>query len=554
LLTIWQQRAIIAMTNEERRQKRFDEIKQKKLDLIVIGGGITGAGILHEAARAGLKSALFEAKDFAWGTSSRSSKMVHGGLRYLAQGQFDVMRECVTERERLLKEAPGLVDPLLFLVAVYGSHFRRLSYEVGLSVYDLFAGRRTHSYYAKKEFLELAPGIRTEGMIGGFSYEDAQTDDARLVLRVLDEAERAGAVALNYAPVVDLLFDGGKVAGVEIKDNVSAEIWQIRAPIVVNATGAQTDHWRTKIGAKPVIRPLRGSHIVFRAARLPIPHVVAFGHPFDGRNVFACPWNQHVFVGTTDLDHSLPLDLEPRIAVEELSYLMAAANYAFPDLALEIEDVTSTWAGVRPVIGSGKAEPSKESRDALIQEERGLFSVAGGKLTTFRSTAHEVLERVARQLGTRVKLSGGPLFRHDTSIALPANLPDSTRRRLTGQYGSEAIKVIKDASASDLEEIPDANFLWTELRYAARNGDVVHLEDLLLRRARFGFTLRHGGANLLDRVRTTVQSELAWNDQRWQEEERNYLKLIDESYSVPTAESVPDWKKSLTQSKRGSQR
>jgi glycerol-3-phosphate dehydrogenase len=541
------------MSNEERRQQRYDEIEREKLDLIVIGGGITGAGIVHEATRAGLKSALFEGKDFAWGTSSRSSKMVHGGLRYLAQGQFDVMRECVAERERLLREAPGLVDPLLFLVPVYGSHLRRLTYEVGLSVYDIFAGRKTHSYYSKEKFLELAPGVRTEGMLGGFSYEDAQTDDARLVLRVLDDASRAGAVVLNYAPVVDLLFERDKVAGVEIKDNVLGEIRQIKAAVVVNATGAQTDYWRTKIGAKPVIRPLRGSHIVFRSSRFPIPHVVAFKHPLDDRNVFACPWNQHVFVGTTDLDHKLSLDLEPRIAAQELSYLMAAANFAFPDLALEIEDVTATWAGVRPVIGSGKAEPSKESRDALIQEERGLFSVAGGKLTTFRSTAHDVLERIGRQLGTRIKIPDGALFSDDSSISLPSSLPESTRRRLAGHYGSAAIDVIKDASQNDLEEIPDANFLWAELRYAARNADVVHLEDLLLRRARFGFTLSHGGVNLLDRVRTTVQSELGWDDQRWLQEQESYLKLIDESYSVPAAESVPDWKKSLAESKRGSQ-
>jgi glycerol-3-phosphate dehydrogenase len=532
------------------RKERLEQLERKTLDLVVIGGGITGAGILCEAARAGLRAALFEARDFAWGTSSRSSKMVHGGLRYLAQGQFGLIAESVAERERFLNEAPGLVEPRLFFMPIYGSQLSKFTYEIGLSLYDIFAGRRTHSYHSHKEMLELIPDLKSENMLGGFSYEDAQTDDARLVLRVLSAAKRAGAIAMNYTPVTGLITERGGVVGVEIRDDELGATTQVRATVVVNATGAKTDYWRTRLGSKALIRPLRGSHIVFSSERFPIMHVVAFKHPLDGRNVFACPWNRHVLVGTTDLDHREPLDREPNISAEEASYLMMAANFAFPDLRLEIPDVTAAWAGVRPVVGSGaNKDPSKESRDSLVLEERGLISVAGGKLTTFRSTAHQVLETVAYQFGTRVEIPQGPFFHKFDPLNLPNGLSESTRNRLAGYYGNQAPDVLKDAKPDDCEVIPDTSLIWAEIRYAARQEDVVHLDDLMLRRARFGFTLRDGGAHLLEGIRTIAQSEMGWDDQRWLSEEAAYLRLIREAYSLPPAGSIPDWKTSLQHNK-----
>ncbi len=378
-------------------------------DLLIVGGGITGAGLLREAVRLGLKALLVEQRDFAWGTSSRSSKLVHGGLRYLKQGDLRLTRAAVQEREELLAEGPGLIDPLGFLLSVYrGDSPGRLLYGLGLSVYDLLAMRWSHTYHPPEAFQMLAPHITREGLCGGFRYGDAQTDDARLVLRVLFEAVAAGGAALNYVSAEELLFDQDPatgrrtVAGALLRDLVGNRVSGIRARIVVNATGAWADILRFRVQAQPRMRPLRGSHLIFPAWRLPVAQALCFIHPADSRPVFIFPWEGITLVGTTDVDHLENLQEEPAISPDETAYLLAAVEAQFPSLNLKPEDVISSFAGVRPVIGTGKADPSQESRDHVVWNEDGLLTVTGGKLTTFRRIAHDVLQ------ASRGRLPEGP--------------------------------------------------------------------------------------------------------------------------------------------------
>ena len=370
------------------------------LDALVIGGGITGAGIALECARAGLKTALVEARDYASGTSSRTSRLVHGGLRYLAQGDFALTRESVRDRTELLRAAPGLVQPLGFLLPVRkGDRFGQWTLGVGLAAYDFFAGQRTRKWHDAESLLQCAPVLSPEGLKGGWSYLDAETDDARLVFRVIAEARRCGAVAGNRLAVESLTQAANGVDGARLRDAVGGETFAVKARCVFNATGVWGDRLRAELGAAPKLRPLRGSHLLFEAWRLPLAQAIAFFHPDDRRALFAVPWQGSTLVGTTDIDDRDDLDREPGITRAEFDYVLRAAQVEFPSLALGETDVVSTWSGVRPVIASGAhVDPSKEKRDSLILDENGLVTVTGGKLTTFRSTALAALRRAVERL------------------------------------------------------------------------------------------------------------------------------------------------------------
>ncbi len=517
-------------------------------DILIVGGGITGAGILREATRLGLRALLVERRDFAWGTSSRSSKLVHGGLRYLQEGRVRLTRACVQERERLLGEGPGLIDPLGFLLATYkGDRPGRWTYKVGLSIYDLLALQWSHRHYSAQDFEMLAPHIAQDGLKGGFRFGDAQTDDARLVLRVIREAVAEGGLALSYVAAEELLRREGLVAGIRLRDTLEDRTQEVWARAVVNATGAWADGLRGQLGAPPRIRPLRGSHLIFPAWRLPVAQAVSFLHPVDRRPVFVFPWEGITLVGTTDLDHDQPLNEEPAIGPQEVSYLMAAAEAQFPALDLGLGDVLATFSGVRPVIGTGQGDPSKESRDHVIWEENGLFTVTGGKLTTFRLIALDVLKSI------RSRLPEMPEPKHDMPVLnqvdqlLPGcdDLRDACRMRLLGRYGADALTLVNSAQPGEMEAIPGTDYLWAELRWAARAEGVCHLDDLLLRRTRLGLILPQGADSILPMVKQICVAELSWSEDQWQHEQSEYLSLWKCCYSLPDHDSIPDWKAQL---------
>lgn len=527
-------------------------------DVIVVGGGITGAGIFREAIRLGLRALLVEQRDFGWGTSSRSSKLVHGGLRYLKQARLGLTRASVLERERLLKEGPGLVEPLGFLLAIYrGDWPGRWTFDLGLSIYDLLALQWSHQFYEAEDFRMLAPRIAPAGLTGGFHYGDAQTDDARLVLRLIREGVAAGGCALNYVAAEEVLLDQGRVVGVRLRDDApgSPRRAEARAGVVINATGAWADRLRGQVGGPARIRPLRGSHLIFPAWRLPLAQAVTFPHPLDRRPVFIFPWEGAILLGTTDVDHDRPLDAEPGISPAEVAYLMAAVEALFPSLGLTLDDVLSTFAGVRAVIDTGKADPSQESRDHVVWEENGLLTVTGGKLTTFRLIALDVLKAVRHRLPETPPLDGETpvLDPGPPELELPAagDLDETARRRLLGRYGAEAPALVAAAAAGELTPVPGTQTLWAELRWAARAEGVVHLDDLLLRRVRVGLLLPQGGAALLPQIRAICQPELGWDDGRWAAEAAAYQTLWGRHYGLPDRAAVPDWRKMVARVRSG---
>jgi len=530
--------SIKASSVQRRRDKAWLKLTEEtpQWDVIVIGGGITGAGIAREAARRGLSVALVEGHDFAWGTSSRSSKMIHGGLRYLMTGNVKLVRNSARERERLLREAPGLVDPLGFLFANYRGQFPgRWSFTTLLTIYDMLACRWSHQYYPAREFYFMAPRINQRGLTGGERCVDAVTDDARLVLRVIHEAQNDGALACNYVSAEQLVTQGKQVCGVAVRDTVSGATAEVRARAVINAAGPWTDKLRDQVGGGKNIRPLRGSHLVFPFWRLPVAQAIGLLHPEDRRAVFILPWETVTLVGSTDLDYEGDLSSEPSVLPEEVDYLMEIVRYQFPSLGLKYQDTLAAYAGVRPIVGTGALNPSKEKRNHSIWVEQGLISVSGGKLTTFRLIALDVLQRAVRLIPSlAVREKGKPGFRNFSWQDIPTtNIPHGFKMRLAGRYGYEAGEMVAGAKTGELEMIPDTAILWAELRWAARTESVLHLDDLLLRRTQLGLVLDQGGLAVFDRIKEICCDELGWDDDRWHQEEKRYMDLWRRCYQVP---------------------
>ncbi|MFO1385057.1 MAG: glycerol-3-phosphate dehydrogenase/oxidase [Chitinivorax sp.] len=508
---------------------------QQTFDVVVIGGGITGAGIALEGARRGLKVLLLEQRDFAWGTSSRSSKLVHGGLRYLKQGALHLTRESVVERQQLLRDAPGLIQPQSFAFADYPQRKPgKLLLNAGLMVYDLLAGKRTRQYDAADEFLMYAPHIDRAQLRGGSHLYGRQNRRRTTgVARVAGSGRPRRHPAQLRAPARQLLRDGQQVTGVQLQDALSGEPYQVRARAVVNATGAWADILRGEVQAKPMLRPLRGSHLLLPFWRLPVAQAISFMHPADGRPVFLYPWEGVTLVGTTDLDHS-DLENEASISRAEVDYLLQALQYQFPDMQLGDADILSTYAGVRPVVNTGKADPSAEGRDHVVLLENGLLTVTGGKLTTFRVIALDVLAKLRALLPDwPANLQPSPIFAPVS--ATPSGLPANIHARLWGRYGNSTPALLAVAEADELHTIGATDVVWAELRWAARFEGVAHLQDLLLRRTRLGLTCARGAAEFLPRIGAIVCAELGWDEARWASEQKNYLALIQRCYSVPAA-------------------
>lgn len=518
------------------------ESADTKWDLIIIGGGITGAGVLREASRRGLKALLIEQKDFSWGTSSRSSKMVHGGLRYLTQGDFKLTREAVVERQRMLDEAPGLVEPMKYLYPFRKGDFpNRWAFNFIMRVYDFFAGRRDYRYFDKGMVENFLPGIRDDGLYGATQYTDAVTDDSRLVLRVLQEAQGEGGVAANYIKAKGLLRENGKVVGLTVEDVESGVSCHVRAKVVVNATGAWADRLRSSLINEKRVRPLRGSHIVVPSWRLPVHQVLAYQHPKDGRFIFIYPWEGVTVLGTTDLDHTENLDLEAGISLAEVDYILEGANNQFPKAKLERVDILNTFSGVRPIVGkegvdADKLKPSAARRDHVVWNNEGMITVTGGKLTTFRAIALDVMKAAAVHLDiNQTEDAHDRVFAEILKPLRDCKFGPAQERRLTGFYGSAAQELIDYAHSDELGFIPGALNIWAELRWSAAREAVKHLDDLLLRRTRLGLLLPQGGMLQMPRIKAIAQPELDWDDARWDQEVARYQSIWADKYSVPAA-------------------
>lgn len=509
-------------------------------DLVIIGGGITGAGVLFRAAQAGFKALLVEGRDFASGTSSRSGRMIHGGIRYLREHQFGVSRHSVQERERLLRDMPGLVNraPISYL-CMPSDHSPCWRLGADVLLYEAFARRLRSGWMGAQRTRAEEPLIGAEGLQGSYAYCEGLTDDSRLVLRVLADAVRLGATCRNYTRAVQLQRrEDGTVVGVALEDvrpEHKGRTLEICSRVVVNATGYRADELRSQVGGARRIRMARGSHLNFQWERFPLRKGICYYHPRDQRIQFAMPWKGVVIAGTTDLDHDLENEAasgEPAITEVEVDYILEGLRHVFPEGQLSSRDVISTFSGVRPIISGGADSPSQESRRHAVWDEYGLITIAGGKLTTFRLMAEDVLKRVRRYL--RPLDAPRPLQApsiegvvHDTPLK-PSELAE-----LAGRYGKDIEGLIADSNPAELEEIGHTGTYWAEIRWAARMEQVVHLDDLMLRRVRLGLLLPDGAAPQLEHIRSLVTPELGWGETRWLQEFEDYRQLWRSSYSLP---------------------
>jgi glycerol-3-phosphate dehydrogenase len=544
---------------QQRQQALAPLSRSEPWDMLIIGGGITGAGIAREAARRSLAVLLIEQKDFAWGTSSRSSKMVHGGLRYIASGDFKTTLHSVRERERMLNEASGLVNEMHYVMPHYKGKFPPpWIFNNLLRVYDKLAGKHYFKYFKKDAFLSLNPHIKQDKFLGASQFSDAVTDDSRLVMRVLDEAIHDGAHAINYLKAESLITtEQGLVVGATLKDTSpqhSTHTYDVQAKVVVSATGAWADTLRmqaskhTEQTFHKQIRPSRGSHLVVSQERLPLNQAYTFLHPVDKRAIFVFPWENRTVLGTTDLDHPPLDDTEVGITNAEVDYLLTATNDLFDNVDISRKDIISSWAGVRPLISDGsdgkRVSPSKEKRDHSVWLDNNLVTVSGGKLTTFRLIALDVLKVCQKVLeldesATQDKvLYSSQVFSNQT----PSNpkftaLPLPLQQRLKGFYGLQLDTLLELAHDDELAYVTDSNTIWAEVRFAAHYEQVIHLDDLLLRRTRLGLILNDGAMipSVRDKLKQICQQELGWDEKKWQQEVRRYKDLWQRYYYLPAA-------------------
>ena len=527
---------MIGFTNREQLLSNMRNGEHLDWDIIIVGGGITGAGVLREARRRGYKALLVEQQDFSWGTSSRSSKMVHGGLRYLAAGDLKLTKESVQERQRLLTEAPGLVDPISFYFTFRKGKFPgRIAMKVILTIYDFFAGAQDNRYCNNKELLQRFKGLDENKLQGASCYTDAMVDDSRLVLRVLQDSIDDGGYALNYTKVEDLLLTDGKVSGVSIEDKDNSGSINLNAPVIINATGAWADRLRNVVNSEKRIRPLRGSHVIIPKSLYPVTDVMTFLHVDDKRGVFVYPWEGTTVIGTTDLDHNEDLDLEATISDQEVDYLIKAFNSQFPSNELNRSDVLSTWAGVRPVIGAEKSkDPSKERRDHAVWSDNGLITVSGGKLTTFRLIALDALAAAKNNLPAEKEIFDDRVF-STPKISAQSLSPENNSwgQRLLGRYGEKAIELANSSLLDEQQNLGETEFSLAECRWAIKHEAVEHLDDLLLRRTRLGMCLNNGGTALYPALKEIFSSERDWDDERWLTEVNRYETIWKNHYSLP---------------------
>ena len=517
------------------RKRIWSELNQE-WDVIIIGGGITGAGVFRRAVSEGYRTLLVEAADFASGTSSKSSKLVHGGFRYLRNKQFSVTRESVREREWMLKEARNLVTKLGFVMPCPNDKKTATQFAIGVILYDLLAPKWEHRTLNRSTLKKDCPLLNQIAFNKAYLYYDAEMDDARLVYRMIRETVAMGGTALNYASATNLLRNNtGKVCGIVVSDQSGKKLpsLEVKARVVINASGPWSDEVRGQINAPGRLRKLRGSHLVFSSERFPLRHAVTLLHPVDKRAMFAIPWEGVSLIGTTDLDHQFPVTGgEPFCTEQEIEYILAAGNATFTTSNLKSEDIISTFSGLRPVINTGIADPSKESRAHVVWDENGMITVTGGKLTTFRIMAEQALNAAGKNLPTLPDISKRNRYFNTLPDATSISAdPKRNQSYLLGRYGDEIENLVEIAENGDNQSIETLPNTWAEIRWSARDGAVEHLDDLLLRRVRLGLQLPRGASGLFPRIKEICQSELGWSDSQWQQEKTRYMEIYEKAYS-----------------------
>ena len=485
-------------------------LRNKEFDVVVIGGGITGAGIALDATQRGMKVALVEMQDFAQGTSSRSTKLVHGGLRYLKQAQIKVVAETGKERAIVYENGPHVTTPEWMLLPMHkGGTFGKFTTNIGLTMYDRLAGVKRHErkkMLSKQATLNKEPLVKKDGLKGGGYYVEYRTDDARLTIEVMKRAAEKGAEVINHTKSTDFVYDAkNKVSGIKVKDMLTGEEYQINAKKVINAAGPWVDAVRKKDYTRnnKQLRLTKGVHVVIDQSKFPLRQAVYFDTEKDGRMIFAIPREGKAYVGTTDTFYNNE-KTKPLTNQEDRDYLIDAINYMFPDVHVTDADIESTWAGVRPLILEDGKDPSEISRkDEIWEGKSGLLTIAGGKLTGYRHMALEIVDLLAKRLKQEYSLkfadsktkntpiSGGDVggsknfenyVNRKVQEGKALGLSTDVAHNLASKYGSNVDKLFAIAQLTNEKDLNMPLELYVQLVYSVQNEMVYKPTDFLIRR------------------------------------------------------------------------
>ncbi|SHE12760.1 Aerobic glycerol-3-phosphate dehydrogenase [Chlamydia abortus] len=543
-----------------KRSEILEAMQAEKQDVLIIGGGITGVGTAWDASRRGLKTALVEMNDFAWGTSSRSTKLVHGGLRYLKQGEVKLVMEVGRERALLHRNAPHIVIPAPMLLPVYkGGTYGYLASSVGLYVYDLLAGvkrKERRKMFNREKTMEIEPLFKTEGLKGSGYYYEYRTDDARLTMEIAKCANRNGAKLVNYAKAEQFLYDNGKVVGVRVTDQLTGESYDLYAKKIVNAAGPWVDKVREKdhaiVGKRMLLT--KGVHLVVDYSKLPIRQAAYFDVP-DGRMIFVIPRDGKTYIGTTDTFYKDAIE-EPRTTDADRDYLIDAVNAAFRNVKLKASDVESMWSGLRPLIHEDGKKPSEVSRkDEIFVAESGLITIAGGKLTGFRKMAEKVVDLVAKQLGAeegtsyppcstdQEVISGGEtggvsyeeykerIIREGEGLGLARE----TAAYLYSRYGSNTPVIYNEIREWEKEAALDVEqkALIAEVHYCIEHEMAASAVDFIVRRTGLMFFNVKRAREISESVLHIMADRLAWDEAETERQRERLNKAFETVRAVP---------------------
>jgi glycerol-3-phosphate dehydrogenase len=527
------------------REAAWQRLESDEFDVVVIGGGVTGAGAALDAATRGLSVALIEARDWASGTSSRSSKLFHGGLRYLEQFEFGLVREALRERELMTTRlAPHLVKPVPFLYPLTHRGWERPYVAAGLALYDTIGGHSSvpgQKHLSRRAALRMFPGLKDDAFVGAVRYYDAQADDARHTLTVARTAARYGAVVRSSTEAVGFVRESDRVVGVRLRDAEDGRETSVAAGVVLNCTGVWTDEIQALSGGRGRfrVRASKGVHIVVARERITGDTGLILRTPTSV--LFVIPWKNHWLIGTTDTDWNLDL-AHPAATKSDIDYLLDTVNEVLVS-PLTPADISGVYAGLRPLLAGESEETSALSREhAVARVVPGLISIAGGKYTTYRvmaadavdAGADELLKRVAPSCTDKVPLLGADGFfamqNQVEALAAEYGLHPHRIRHLLDRYGSLLRDVLRPGltDAALLETVPEApDYLMAEIRYAVTDEGALHLEDVLTRRTRISIEYPHRGVDCAPAVAGLVADLLGWDDTMRTSEIVNYTARVE---------------------------
>ncbi|PBB06215.1 glycerol-3-phosphate dehydrogenase/oxidase [Salimicrobium humidisoli] len=539
------------------RKEQFRKLTEEQWDVLVIGGGITGAGIALDASSRGMNTALVEMQDYAAGTSSRSTKLVHGGLRYLKQFEVKMVAEVGKEREIVYENGPHVTTPEWMMLPFYKEgNFGPYSTNLGLMVYDFLAGVKKaerRRMFSPEEAMEREPLVNGENLKGAGFYVEYKTDDARLTLDVMKKAEEFGATAANYAKVTDFIYENGKVTGAVVEDTITGDTYQVKAKKIINAGGPWVDTLREKDGSKKgkSLRLTKGIHLVFDQSTFPLHQAIYFDSP-DGRMIFAIPRDGKAYIGTTDTVYEGDI-AHPTMTVEDRDYLLRALKSMFPHVNVTKDDVESSWAGLRPLIYEEGKDPSEISRkDEIFVSDSGLISMAGGKLTGYRKMAEDAVNLIRDQLAedygvyfgdtdtVHIPVSGGEVggsegfekFQYEKVIeGVKLGLEKEEAERLVSFYGANVDKLYalyeENKVKAGEEEIDPVVF--TQLIYALKEEQTYKPVDFFIRRTGALFFNINFVREHKDNVIRYMAKELEWTEDQTNEYKEELEQLLIEA-------------------------